>query len=164
MRRRTRRSVVVGALVASVAAAIPLAAAALPSGVILLRGTSSQELGTHFSYGAKRRTINGFRMYFTCRGKRPELDSDLYLIYDGGDDATALARAKDGGAVSFDLKGKIDRRAEDGPVRQGTGRLVVRATVTATGSQRILKGTARVRSKRCPSADLTFRAVGRVKP
>jgi hypothetical protein len=139
---------VVGALAASVAAAIPFAAAALPSGVILLRGTNSQELGTHFSYGAKRRTINGFRMYFTCRGKRPELDSDLYLVYDGGDDAKALARATTGGAVSFDLKGKIDRRSEDGPVRQGTGRLVVRATVAATGSQRILKGTARVRSKR----------------
>ncbi len=152
-----------GALAASVAAAIPLAAAALPSGVILLRGTTSQELGTQFSYGAKGRTVNGFRLYFTCRGKPAELGSDLYVIYDGGSDAKALARATTGGAVSFDLKGKIDRRTEDGPVRQGTGRLVVRATVTATGSQRILKGSARVRNRRCPSADLTFRAVGRVK-
>jgi len=65
--------------------------------------------------------------------------------------------------VSFDLKGRISRRLDEGLVPQGSGRLVVRATVTATGSQRILKGTTRVRSARCPSAELTFRAVGRVK-
>jgi hypothetical protein len=163
MRRRTRRFLTIGALLASGAAAVPLAASALPRGVILLHGTNSQELTADFSYGAKGRTINGFRMYFTCRGKRPELGSDLYTISDGGNDAKPLARAKSDGSVSFDLKGRISRRLDEGLVPQGSGRLVVRATVMATGSQRILKGTTRVRSARCPSAELTFRAVGRVK-
>ena len=145
------------------AVAVPLAMA-LPRGVIVLTGTTSQELSAAFSYGAKGRTINGFRLYYTCRGKQPELGTDLYSIVDGGNDRKPLARADADGDVSFDLRGHINQRLDDGQQPRGAGRLVVRATVTATGSRRVLKGTARVRSATCPSGDLTFRVAGRTKP
>lgn len=160
MRRRTSTCASLAALLA-VAAMAPTAAGKLPAGVVLLGGTTSQDLEAQFSYAVKGRTINGFRLVYTCRGKQPKAPSDFYSIFDGGSDAKALAQVKDGGAVSFDLRGSINRFSDDGSLTKRRGRLVVKATVTGVAAKRVMKGTARVVNTKCPSAALTFRATGR---
>jgi opacity protein-like surface antigen len=155
MRRRTSRLAALAVLTAVVLASA--AAAALAPAVIALRGTTSQSYTAEFSYNVKARTINGFRVLYTCRGKPATTDSDIYSIVDGGNDDKALARVKNG-SVTFDLRGLVSGFSEDRPVPKGSGRLVVKAALTATGTRRALKGTARVASARCPSAALTFRA------
>jgi hypothetical protein len=138
-------------------------AAALPPNVVELRGKTSQKVPAAFSYDAKKRTVNGFAVTYTCGGRKLRVDADLYTVADGGNDTRALASVGRDGAVSFSLPGAISRFSEDGPVAKGRGRIVVRARLTRAGRLRVLKGSVRVTSAKCSSASsLTFRvsAVG----
>jgi hypothetical protein len=156
---RTRAALLVAALVALVGA--PLAAAALPAGVVMLKGPTSQNVEALFTYRATARTLNGFSVSYTCRGRKPVNDSDVYTITDGGNDSRRLATVKSNGDVSLNLKGNISRFTEDGQRPRGTGRLILKAKLTTKGNLRILKGTARVTNATCPSKPLTFRSTAK---
>jgi hypothetical protein len=153
---RTRAALLVAAIVALVAA--PLAAAALPAGVVMLKGPTSQNVEALFTYKVSARTLNGFSVSYTCRGRKPVNDSDVYTITDGGNDSRRLATVRSNGDVSLNMKGNISRFTEDGQRPRGTGRLILKAKLTISAKLRVLKGTARVVNAKCPSAALTFRS------
>jgi hypothetical protein len=136
----------------------PLAAAALPPGVVMLKGPTSQNVEALFTYRVSARALNGFSVSYTCRGRKPVNDSDVYTITDGGNDSRRLATVRPNGGVSLNLKGAISRFTEDGQRPRGTGRLILKAKLTTKGNLRILKGTARVTNATCPSKPLTFRS------
>ena len=153
---RVRAVAIVAALAALVGA--PFAAAALPRGVVMLKGPTSQNVEALFTYRVSAHTLNGFSVSYGCRGRKPVNDSDVYTITDGGNDGRRLATVKRNGEVSLNRKGDISRFTEDGQRPRGTGRLILKAKLTTRGKLRILKGTARVVNAKCPSAALTFRS------
>jgi hypothetical protein len=160
-RRNTRRpsrraTLLVAALVAVVGA--PVAAAALPSGVVMLKGPTSQNVEALFTYRVSAHTLNGYSISYTCRGRKPVNDSDVYTITDGGNDSRRLTTVKPNGDVTLSSKGDISRFTEDGQRPRGTGRLILKAKLTTKGHLRILKGSARVTNATCPSKALTFRS------
>jgi hypothetical protein len=150
---------VVAALVGLACAA--LAAAALPAGVVMLKGPTSQNVEALFTYRVSAHTLNGFSVSYTCRGRKPVNDSDVYTITDGGNDSRRLATVRSSGALSLSMKGNVSRFTEDGQRPRGTGRLILEAKLTTSGRFRVLKGTARVVSATCPSAALSFRTTVR---
>ncbi len=151
------RTVAIAAAVAGLIGA-PLAAAALPRGVVMLKGPTSQNVEALFTYRVSARTLNGFSISYGCRGRKPVNDSDVYTITDGANDSQRLATVKRNGDVRLSRKGNISRFTEDGQRPRGTGRLILKAKLTTKGDLRILKGTARVVNAKCPSAVLTFRS------
>jgi hypothetical protein len=139
------------------------AIAALPANVIALKGTTSQKYDVRLSFGTKTRSINGFSVDYTCLGKALKFEQDLKTIADGGRDNKVLSRVKADGSVSLDRSAEVTRFSEDGPFPFGTGRLILKGKLTSTGRKRVLTGTIRVTSKKCPSAkQLSFRAAGNV--
>jgi hypothetical protein len=151
------RRVAIAAGIAALACA-PLALAALPAGVVMLKGATSQDLQALFTYRASAHTLNGYSVSYTCNGRKPVNDSDVYTITDGGNDSRRLATVKSNGSVSLNLRGDISRFTEDGQRPRGIGRLILKAKLTTKGNLRILKGTARVTNAKCPSKALTFRS------
>ncbi len=137
--------------------AFAVAAAALPAGVIALHGTTSQKLKLGFTYKPTAHSINGFAIDYTCRGKVPQTDSDVYTIDSGGTDATALAKLKASGKVDTILAGHVTRFTEDGPASKGPGHLVLHARLKTTHGDPTLSGTVRVVSIACPSKVATFK-------
>jgi hypothetical protein len=161
MRSRRTARLGIAAIAAAALAAGGSAIAALPANVIALKGATSQKYDVLFSYGTKTRSINGFSVDYTCLGKPLKFEQDLKTIADGGNDDRVLSRVKADGSVKFNLKADVTRFSEDGPFPFGSGRLVVNGTLTSAGRKRVLKGTVRVLSTKCPSAkNLTFRAAG----
>lgn len=158
-RARARRgAIVVGLLMLTCA---PLALAALPAGVAMLKGATSQDLQALFTYRASAHTLNGYSVSYTCNGRKPVNDSDVYTITDGGNDSRRLATVRGDGTVSLNLKGNVSRYTEDGQRARGSGRLTLRAKLTNSGKLRVLKGSARVTNAKCPSKALTFRSTVR---
>ncbi len=156
---RARNITIVAALAALACA--PLAAAALPAGVVMLKGPTSQNVEALFTYAVKAHTINGFSVSYSCRGRKIVNDSDVYTITDGGKDRVRVATVRSGGAISIDRRGNVSRFTEDGQRSRGKGRLILKAKLTTKGNRRILKGTARVVNAKCPSKALTFRSTVR---
>ncbi|MDX6692050.1 MAG: hypothetical protein QOG15_3507 [Solirubrobacteraceae bacterium] len=132
------------------------AAYALPAGVKTLHGTAAK-LPATVTYAASAKTLNGFSVDYTCHGKKPVNDADVYTIVDGGDDSVALATVSSAGHIKASLKGHISRFSEDGPKAIGSGRLSVDLKVSTTATKRRLRGTARVHSGTCPSVKLKLR-------
>lgn len=97
--------------------------------------------------------MNGFSLDYTCRGRKPRTDSDVYTIAEGGDDGRPLARTGANLRIAKTLTGRITRFSEDGPRRVGTGKLVLDVRAYRSATRIVLRGTARVRSGTCPSAD-----------
>lgn len=136
------------------------ALAALPAGVTTLKGTS-RGLPVELTYSEKTRSVNGFAVDYTCRGKPPQTDSDVYTIVDDADDRKALARIAANGRVKTTLTGRITRFSEDGPRRIGRGELTLDARLYRSATKRVIRGTMRVRFTTCPSAaSLRLRVVG----
>jgi hypothetical protein len=153
-----RKHSALAAAVASVAIA-GTALARLPDGVVRLRGTANT-LEAVLNYAPSTHSINGFAIHYTCHGKPAATDSDVYEIVDGGDDSKPLARAGNDGRLTATLKGHISRYTEDGQRPIGAGRLVLDANVSTSKSKRAIRGTARVRSSKCPSSTLRLSVTG----
>ncbi|MDP2710676.1 MAG: hypothetical protein Q8O56_05610 [Solirubrobacteraceae bacterium] len=150
--RRPSRQLRLAAATAALAALVAASAAvALPAGVTALKGTSLK-LPVELQYAAATRSVNGFTVNYTCRGRKPVNDSDVYTIADRGNGSRALTRARVNGQIRTTLTGRISRHSEDGPRTIGTGKLTLNARAYAQGSRRIIRGTMRVRSGTCPSA------------
>jgi hypothetical protein len=157
-RSRTRgRSVAVGLVAVGLIAVFSAIAAALPAGVIALHGTTSQVLKLGFTYEAAARSINGFSIDYTCRGKPPQTDSDVYTIDSGGTDAKALAKLKPSGRVDTILAGHVTRFTEDGPAAKGPGHLILHARLKTNHGRPTLSGTVRIVNIACPSKVATFK-------
>jgi hypothetical protein len=155
---RTRRRPATACLVAAgLIAAFAATAAALPAGVIALHGKTSQALDAEFTYETAARSINGFAISYTCRGKVPQTDSDVYTIVDGKTDSTALAKLNAAGKVNTVLAGQVTRFTEDGPAKKGAGHLVLHAKLKTSHGRRSLSGTVRVINTACPSKVATFK-------
>lgn len=158
MRFLTPARGVLAVLGASLVAAT--AALALPAGVTKLEGTS-RGLPVELTYSGATWSINGFAVEYTCRGQKPENDSDVYTIVDGKDDSKPLSRIGAKGRIKTTLKGQITRFTEDGPRRIGHGKLTLNARIHRSATKRIVRGTMRVRSRTCPSArTLRLRVIG----
>lgn len=82
-------------------------------------GATSQNLEALFTYRASARTIDCYGVSYTCRGKKPVDDYDVYTITDGDDDYRRLATVRSGGAVGFNLRGEVSRYTEDGQRARG---------------------------------------------
>ncbi len=158
IRSRTRgRFATLGLVATGLTAAFAAAAVALPAGVVSLHGKTSQALGAVFTYKAAAHSINGFAVSYTCRGKVPQTDSDVYTISDGGTNGAALAKLKASGKVDTILAGEVTRFTEDGPAKKGPGHLVLHARLKTGHGRRSLSGTVRVVSTACPSKVATFK-------
>ena len=151
-------AIVVPVAVSAVAASAAHAAV-LPDGVSSLRG-KSRGLSALITYEKAKHSINGFAISYTCRGKAVVTDSDIYTIADGGDDTKPLATTTAGGKLTKTLTGKITRFSEDGTRRIGPGKVDLKLTVSRSGSKRLIRGSALVRSGKCPSVTLTLRLSG----
>jgi hypothetical protein len=147
------------ALVLASFAATQASAGARAEAIVTLRGKAGPLKAT-LTYEMAKRSINGFAIDYTCHGKPAVNDSDVYTIVDGGDDSKALATFHDG-HVRKTLKGDISRFTEDGQKDVGSGKLVLDVTVSRTGTKRIVKGTVRVRSAKCPSTTQRLRVSGK---
>lgn len=148
-RRLTASRVALAVLAATLSGSS--AALALPAGVTTLTG-KSRNLPVKLTYASATRSVNGFTVEYTCRGKKPQTDSDIYTIADRGDDSEPLARARAKRRIKATLTGRITRFSEDGQRRIGTGKLVLDARVYQSSSKRVIRGRMRVRSGSCPSA------------
>lgn len=136
------------------------AALALPAGVAKLKGTS-RGLPVELSYSATTRSVNGFTVEYTCHGRKPRTDSDVYTIVDGAEHSKPLARIGANRRVRRTLTGRITRFTEDGPTSIGRGKLTLDARIYTSATKRVIRGTMRVHAKKCPSAGrLRLRVIG----